>query len=451
MAVNNKLTWFAPRKCWKKKIKGKVYYLGPGGVNKSDREAKRQAQEELEEIKATLTRDPEAEALAKRRAEIKAEPLRVVAENLSFDGFEAIRRGLVDGKAEHIATIIGDDGKIKKMGIKGRQLVKPKPRKKLSNSITGLIDEYLAGVRASAKAGSKSMGRYATLLVHLEKFCNWAHDGQPVGEQEPAAIRTSMLSQWHIHLLEQIGAETFSPKYANDLLSSVKQFISWAWEQEKCGLPRNLRSKSLTIPIPKKRPQHMKLSDIRRLLEVASDRTTLYILLALNTGMTAKDISDLHPDELNVRKGTITRARSKTRRHANAPTVTYKLWPQTIKLLKQHRQKQGDRVLLTMKGDPLVRSWIKDDGKAAKVDSIRLAWLRAIKATGRDDQQEVKGTFKLLRATGANLIEQSGKFNGAATLYLAHSPGTVADQHYLASNQKSLDNAVEWLGKKIMA
>ena len=56
----------------------------------------------------------------------------------------------------------------------------------------------------------------------------------------------------------------------------------------------------------------------------------------LNCGMYQNDIAELHRDEVNWTKGTLTRARSKTRER-HGPVVTYKLWPETFALLKKHR------------------------------------------------------------------------------------------------------------------
>ena len=56
----------------------------------------------------------------------------------------------------------------------------------------------------------------------------------------------------------------------------------------------------------------------------------------LNCGMYQNDIAELRQEEVNWKKGTITRARSKTRER-NGPVVTYKLWPETLCLLKKHR------------------------------------------------------------------------------------------------------------------
>ena len=64
----------------------------------------------------------------------------------------------------------------------------------------------------------------------------------------------------------------------------------------------------------------------------------------LNCGMYQNDIAELHRDEVNWTKGTVTRARSKTRER-KGPVVTYKLWPETLYLLRKHRAKEGNLAL----------------------------------------------------------------------------------------------------------
>jgi len=61
---------------------------------------------------------------------------------------------------------------------------------------------------------------------------------------------------------------------------------------------------------------------------------TLLLCWALNCGMTSKDISDLHPAQVDLDRGTITRKRSKTHEWANVPVVQYRLWAETIRLLR---------------------------------------------------------------------------------------------------------------------
>jgi len=55
MAANFKLSWFAPRKCWKKFRDGQMYYLGKGKCKeKYDKEGYQAALTEWEQIEAKL-------------------------------------------------------------------------------------------------------------------------------------------------------------------------------------------------------------------------------------------------------------------------------------------------------------------------------------------------------------------------------------------------------------
>lgn len=82
------------------------------------------------------------------------------------------------------------------------------------------------------------------------------------------------------------------------------------------------------------------------MLQAAVDRTKLYILLMLNCGMTQKDISDLRVEEVDWQEGRIIRKRSKTSKHENVPTVSYLLWQETFRLLRQERNPESKGLVL---------------------------------------------------------------------------------------------------------
>jgi hypothetical protein len=65
--------------------------------------------------------------------------------------------------------------------------------------------------------------------------------------------------------------------------------------------------------------------------------------------MYQSDIAEMRKDEVDWKRSTLTRARSKTRER-NGPVVTYKLLPETFSLLKKRRAKKSELVLIS--GDP---------------------------------------------------------------------------------------------------
>ncbi len=61
----------------------------------------------------------------------------------------------------------------------------------------------------------------------------------------------------------------------------------------------------------------------------------MYALLGLNCGMSNTDLAGLKKSEVDLKEGTLTRKRVKTGDNDNVPIVCYKLWPETLKLLKK--------------------------------------------------------------------------------------------------------------------
>src|SRR6185312_5979844 len=136
----------------------------------------------------------------------------------------------------------------------------------------------------------------------------------------------------------------YSPNYAHTLLMTAKQFISRLAEMKLIALLGNIRSRRFRFnhSAPTK-IETFTIEEVRQMLAVCdgfSEKTKLYLLLMLNCGMYQNDIAELHRDEVNWTRGTLTRARSKTRER-HGPIVTYKLWPETFALLKKHRAEEG--------------------------------------------------------------------------------------------------------------
>ena len=122
--------------------------------------------------------------------------------------------------------------------------------------------------------------------------------------------------------------------------------------------------------------------------------------------------------------------------------MTYKLWEVTDRLLRKHMETSGDWLLLNLNGGQLCRSWIGNDGKAKHVDNIALKYKRLVK---KDDDRP---TLKQLRKTSSNLLFNDKRFKNLHTLFLGHSPRTVAETNYVEPNDDTLDEAIAWLGEQ---
>jgi hypothetical protein len=181
-----------------------------------------------------------------------------------------------------------------------------------------------------------------------------------------------------------------------------------------------------------------------------------------NTGMQQKDISDLLKGQVNwtykqkeLVDARITRRRSKTEHHDDVPEVTYRLWPETAKLLETHQNGQAtndvDRMLLTAKGNPLVQAELRN-GEGKRTDNVKSAYVRLLDKLKIPKSQGARKAFqlKLIRKTSASLLEKHPIYGRYANHFLADSPRSIPDSHYVVPDQKNFDDALDWLRQQIL-
>ena len=301
------------------------------------------------------------------------------------------------------------------------------------------VERFIAEKTASVAAGELSAGRNYTLRLHVTHFRDWIGS-----ETHVIDINGTHLSAYRVALLENVKAKKWSRTTASDRLKSVRSFIQWLWLLEAIPtLPRIMAGKSNALTISKNSPTVVVFSkqEIATLLLEAFDRSKLYILLMLNCGMTQKDIADLDLAEVDWEAGRITRKRSKTRDEETVPLVSYPLWPETLRLLRQECcGKRSGRVLLNEKGNPLWYEEVGDDGKLRKVDNVRSAFERLRYKTG------INKPPKSLKKTSASLLRDNQKYASLEDLYLGHAPRRMSDKHYTLAPQTLFAEAIAWLG-----
>ena len=246
-------------------------------------------------------------------------------------------------------------------------------------SVADFIQAFIAGKAAQEQARQLSTARLYSLKLHLQFFEDWIGKDTPVVE-----IDGPTLTKFHSHLLEKLAAGSWKRRTAWHYLSSVKAFVNWLYDAEAiAAVPRIMRR--LLISKPPARIEVFTTDEVKKLLASASQRTLLYILLALNTGATQIDISDLKVEEVDWTEGRIIRRRSKTKDEEHVPVVNYRLWPETFALLKLERATEGDRVLVNANGSPLLCQEIKADGKLQEVRQ-REEQLRSLEEEDGDRQ-----------------------------------------------------------------
>lgn len=310
-------------------------------------------------------------------------------------------------------------------------------------TVSHQINRWLETLRANLSTGLLSAGRWDGYSRTIKHFSKW------IGEDSSIVLVTAQrLEEYYGWVSSQIVEGKWTPATANGVFMSARQFIRWMAELGLIPLPGNIQSRRFRFGSGATAIETFTDEEIKTLLMSATERTKLYLLLMLNCGMYQNDIAELSVDEVNWKAGTITRKRSKTRGRKDAPTVCYKMWPETLRLLKAHRAEEavsnksgGTRVLLTSDDKPLVFAAVKA-GKHTGYDAIQSAYFRLQEKSG------VKKPLKSLRKTSASKLGSHSEYGAYVQHFLAHTPKGMTDRHYVKPNQAKFDEALDWLRKQ---
>jgi integrase len=312
-----------------------------------------------------------------------------------------------------------------------------------------LADEYTRRLLRKAESGRMSYGNYGQAKSALDLFVAFFGAVRSLEHLSEKAVR-----DYTEHLEQRIAAEDLSRNTAHRYQQQFRTWIDYLVENYPDDIPRpkNLRSKSQLIPKQRKEPDPFTVEEVTLLLKHAVPRTRLFLLLMLNCGMYQGDIADLTPAEIDWQAGRVVRARSKTKRQAetNGATqpvkVNWLLWRTTWELFQQFAHRDGF-CFRTEGGGRLVTQ-----KTSTRNDAVRSAYSRLVAKLKRKRllPEKWNKTLKVLRKTGANLLEKAENpiYAQYYNLYLSSS---VAKQSYLTSGEPvpSFDLAVGWLGKQM--
>lgn len=313
----------------------------------------------------------------------------------------------------------------------------------INQTVSFHIDDYLRKRRREVKLGTIQPGSYKPEAERLEHFRKFA------GEMDVEKVNGQTLEHYKDELLDKVANENvkFSSRYAQHCLAMARSLLKMLYKTHVIdSIPRNLDD----IKIPAEDPPVTLWSktEVDTMLEKGVERTKLFTMMMLNCAMYPSDIAELKQSEVDWRKGTIKRRRTKTKKRKTAPEVTYYLWDETFKLLKKHRSKDAIFVFLNNNGLPLVRRELKKakDGteKVAVVDNVKDCFKRVwdklkVKYKNRPD-------IKSLRKTSASKLGESSDFARYAQYFLAQSPTSLADRRYVVPSEEQFKMACGWLG-----
>ncbi len=281
-------------------------------------------------------------------------------------------------------------------------------------SVQAQLEKWLLKQRTLVQTKAMKPDRYDNVRICLGHFAAFVGESADV-----STINAERLDDFHNFALTKIREGDagekggWSVSYAKEIFSNSRRFIRWLWKTGAIEMPRNLTER-FRFPESTETIETWTIAEVRDAIDKAHGKMRLALLLMANCGMTQRDASDLRDSEVNWRDGIITRKRSKTRNRKQTPTVSYKLWPETFALLKEHRSGK-ENVLLTKSGRPYVRRALVD-GKVTRADDLQSMFTRLAQKLGW------KKPMKLLRKTGASLIESHPVYGRLTSLFLGHAP-----------------------------
>ncbi len=314
------------------------------------------------------------------------------------------------------------------------------------------VEQRLATLRARVGAGGLSPGSFDNTRRYLHEFRDWLGADALVDVVNPQRY-----AAWYAYCMGKVEERRRDKKagygvdYAQKLFSHGRDFITYLAEMGVIPLPPNIHRREYRFPSKDKKIITFTDDEVRFLVENATGQLRLHLLLMLNCGMTQTDIADLEDDEVDWDAGRIVRKRSKTADEETVPTVSYRLWPRTLELLRQYRWPGGGPIVLrTETGGLWVWEEIGEDEKYHSSDNVVTLFNNLKKKlAGRPEHPVQFGKGKTLRAfrkTSSTRIEHS-EFKDFRSLFLGHAPKTIAEKHYTEHDSELFDEAVAWLGR----
>jgi hypothetical protein len=439
--MHRELTYFAPRKCYKKKRNGITHYVGKGSDRDSDdnyRRAWEEWENKLTELVAEERARRQVQGLPAMIQTIRAgrQPTAGELEAAGFPMDPAVAAIMTRQEQEGCITLTHDELRI--MLDKARIL--PKPAQETAIRTVGeMATRFLDTKRQQAKTEQRSVGRFANIETYINHFRDFVGKDKPI-----TVIDAVILADYHQKQLEGIDGDEITSWTGRDRLQVARQFIRFCFELGAIDLPRNIDSKNLTITCTPGEIKPMPIKALVQRVKAATGRLKVELMLMANCGFYQVDAADLKHVEVDWKAGTIKRKRSKTKGVENAPTVTYYIWPTTLELLRKAASNDGPLVLATKNGLATVRDQITEEGKAVRTDSTAQAYARLQDRIGVE-----RWPLKSIRKAAATLIGRHPQYGRYAQYFLGQAPENVADAHYVKPDEAQFKECLEWLGKEM--
>jgi integrase len=320
-------------------------------------------------------------------------------------------------------------------------LARGEPAAPAEKTVQAHASAWIASQEKQAAAGQVTVARVHNVRMALAHFTRWLGETVDVN-----TIDAGKLQGFYEYCLTQVATRLqdkkagWSVPFAKEVFAIARSWLKWLTEQGTIDPPRNLASR-FRFGSTAKKIATWTVEEVQHIIGEAPGKLKLALLLMANCGMTQQDVSDLQDDEVDWARGSITRRRSKAKNYENAPTVTYRLWPETFRLLRKYRSGK-ELVLLTESGKPYIRKELTN-GKLKKADGFTSNYAHLKR------RLRFRKPMKLLRKTAASLLAEHETYGRLVPHFLGHSPRSVADKNYVQPPQELFDKAVWWLGQQL--
>lgn len=427
----DKMGWNKKQKRWFIKFDRKQYTISPKQLGTPPTK-------EASEAKAN-------DWWTQKRAEIEATPMDDLAK--------------LEAKFSKALTAIGRKPDIAELGgvdaIDGLRVLRMvKEDKYTTNKPTAIKDQiqaYRHNAQMEVKATKIKPGRYVKIdnsLKWLEKFID-ERDITSLTELNEDFVKTYSL--WLTE--QQKVKKLFGIFSRRDHWQLFRVWVIDLAERRLIPMPMNILSKKFLVQVPKLKYRYWTREEFQNMYSRTTERNKLFLLLTANCGFYNSDIGCLKKSELDLKKGSITRQRTKTGEELEVnhlpsngvPVITWYLWPETLKLLKKHLSNDPVLALTNEDGGCLWKDGVHANGKYWKIDNIHTAFSRMVKSLKIEDYN----TIENLRKTSAQFLSDS-EYRDCVKQFGGWAERDIEKTNYVAVTEERFKKACMWLRGKYL-
>jgi integrase len=303
-------------------------------------------------------------------------------------------------------------------------------------TVKALVNEFLNAKRLQIEAGEFSQRSHRELRTACERMAGVFGKSRSVANLKPADFE-----RLRTEITKHCG-----PTRTKNEITRIKSAFRWAYKQGLIDkLPRYgaafdpPSAKTIRLAKAAKGERLFSREEILSLLKLANVQQKARILLALNCGYGASDISSLPKSAIDLETGWIDFPRTKT-----GISRRCWLWPETRHALADAIAQRApardpahdDRALLTRYGQPLVRQY-----KGAPRDEVARRFRKLLDKAGLADTGL---SFYRLRHTHRTVADECGD-QPACAVVMGHADNTMAGNYRQRVSDDRLRAVVDYV------